>query len=180
MTESPSTPTVQGTRTVYAGYPPVHLDFVRFGDGSAGRYIRIDFGTSAQILAVNDRREILFIEGYRHGLGRVGLRLPAGGAERGERPDQAARRELLEETGYAAKEFRRILKLNSIPGYTQGWMHVFLARGLRRVRTEIDHREADRVVFLPVEDAIAKIGRGEIVAAAAVATLSYAALKKLL
>ncbi len=109
-----------------------------------------------------------------------GLRLPAGATERGETPRKAARRELLEETGYDARRFRRILKLNSIPGYTQGWMHVFLAHGLRRVRREVDRREVDRVLFIPVEKALALVRRGEVVAASAIATLSYAALTKLI
>ncbi len=174
MTTSSSTPEVLGTRILHAGYPPTSLDFVRFPDGSTANFLRIDFGDSSRVLALNDRGEILFIEGYSHGLGRTSLRLPAGGAHPGETPREAARREMIEETGYDAKEFRKFLTLNAIPGYARGTSHVFLARGLRRVRREVDRTEVDRVRFVPVREALQLIGRGTIVSASVIATILYA------
>ena len=180
MERSPSTPDILGTRVLHEGYPPTYLDFVRFPDGSARNFLRIDFGDSAQVLPVNDRREILFVEGYRHGLGSVGLKLPAGGTHRGETPKGTARRELVEETGHDAKEFRKLLTLNTLPGYIQGHMHVFLARGLRRVRPDVDRTEVDRVRFLPVEKVLQLIREGVIVSTSVIATILYARERRLL
>jgi len=174
MATSPSTPEVLGTKVLHAGHPPTSLDFVRFSDGSTANYLRIDFGDSARVLALNGRGEILFIEGYSHGLGRTSLRLPAGGAQAGETPRTAARRELIEETGYDAKELRRFLTLNAIPGYARGTSHVFLGRGLRRVRREVDRTEVDRVRFVPVAEALKLVRHGTIVSASVIATILYA------
>ena len=174
MMKSSSTPEVLGTKVLHAGWPPTSLDFVRFPDGSAANFLRIDFGVSARVLPVNDRGEILFIEGYSHGLGRTSLRLPAGGAHARETPREAARRELIEETGYDAKELRKFLTFNAVPGYARGMSHAFLARGLRRVRREVDRTEVDRVRFVPVKETLDLIRRGTIVSASVIATILYA------
>ena len=179
MENSTSTPTVVGTRPLYEGYPPTYLDFVRFPGGETARYLRIDMGDSAQVLPVNERKEILFVEGYRHGLGRVALTLPAGVTEQGETPRATARRELIEETGHDAKVFRKMLALNTLPGYIEGRMHVFLARGLRRVRTDIDRGEVDRIQFVSVEKAMDLIRRG-VLATSTMATILYARERRLL
>ena len=61
------------------------------------------------ILAVTEHEQVLFVEQYRHGCGRVSLELPAGVIDPGEHPLAAAQRELLEETGYAAEDWRPLI-----------------------------------------------------------------------
>lgn len=63
-------------------------------------YYQIDLPTYATIYAVTDKQEVLLLQQYKHGVGRVCLTLPGGQIEHGENPEFAARRELLEETGY--------------------------------------------------------------------------------
>lgn len=63
-------------------------------------YYQIDLPTYATIYAVTDKNEVLVLEQYKHGVGQVCLTLPGGQIEQGENAEFAARRELLEETGY--------------------------------------------------------------------------------
>ena len=72
-----------------------------------------------------------------------------------------------------------MLTMNTLPGYLHGRLHVFLARRLRRVRTDIDTGEVDRVRFVSIESALDLIRRGKL-PASAIATILYARERGLL
>jgi len=85
------------------------------------------------VCAINGR--MLLVEQYRFPLRRVALDFPAGAIESDDRdPEQAALRELREETGVRASRARKLLTLDRDPGFSSGKMHVFLA-------LEIDGRD---------------------------------------
>lgn len=64
------------------------------------------------VVGVNDRGHLLMVRQYRQAVGAVTLELPAGHVEEGETPEQAARKELLEETGYAADQLELLTVLS--------------------------------------------------------------------
>ena len=88
--------------------------------------------------------------------------LPAGRKEPGEDELAAAKRELLEETGYSASKWKRILRFFPSPGFLAEPMSVFLAQGLKKGKAQ---PEADEVIFirlLPLSEVVRMINRGKI------------------
>jgi ADP-ribose pyrophosphatase len=110
---------------------------------------------------------------YRHGPGRVCLTLPGGALNAGESPVDGAKRELREETGYEAREWKALGSYTMNANYGGGVMHLFLASGARRtVAPDNDDLEASELVFLTRDELRAAVGDGRVaVLAAAVAIL---------
>ena len=108
-----------------------------------------------------DGRFVL-VRGYKHGLGRVTLSPPAGLLNQGEEPLVAAKRELLEETGYVAEGWRSLGKF-VVDGNRQcGTMHVFAAIKAERVAQAMeDDSEILDVELLDQADVVTALSRGE-------------------
>jgi ADP-ribose pyrophosphatase len=85
---------------------------------------------SAVMMAVDDAKRILLVRQYRLPAEDYLWELPAGRLDPGEKPLQAARRELIEETGYRAKQWTKLASFFVSPGYVAERMTIFLARGL--------------------------------------------------
>src|SRR5579883_682776 len=86
---------------------------------------------SAVMLAMDDKKRILLVRQYRLPAGKYMWELPAGKVDPGEKPLQAAKRELAEETGYQAKKWEKLVSFFVSPGYVEERMHLFLAKGLK-------------------------------------------------
>ena len=87
----------------------------------------------AQVVAVTEEGALVLVRQYRHGLRALSLELPAGAVDPGETPLAAGRRELLEETGYAAAECRPVASLSPNTATHRNRCHTLLALGCRRV-----------------------------------------------
>ena len=85
---------------------------------------------SAVMMAVDDRKRILLVRQYRLPARAYLWELPAGRLDPGETPLQAAKRELIEETGYRAKTWTKLVNFYPSPGYVAEKMTIFLATGL--------------------------------------------------
>jgi ADP-ribose pyrophosphatase len=85
---------------------------------------------SAVMLAVDKKKRILLVRQYRLPADKYIWELPAGKIDPGEKPLQAAKRELAEETGYKARTWKKLASFWVSPGYVQERMTVFLATGL--------------------------------------------------
>src|SRR5579864_1310144 len=125
---------VVSSRIVYRG--PVFwvtTDHVQEPGGVKVRRDLIHHSGSVVVLAVDDSRpvpRVLLERQYRHAAGDYLWELPAGRIDPREQELQAARRELIEETGYRAARWRRILKFYTSPGFVAETMAVYLATGL--------------------------------------------------
>lgn len=86
------------------------------------------------VVALTEDQEVILVEQYRHGYGRVSVELPAGVVDRGEEPLAAAKRELLEETGYVADAWQPLLSVCVEPSRNTNRAHFFFARGARRIQ----------------------------------------------
>jgi len=92
-------------------------------------YVKEGIG-SAMVFAVTEDQRVIVEKQYRHGIQKVSLDLPCGRIEKGESPINAAKRELLEETGYKAKKLIPLGKLSYNPASIEEYLHIYLANDL--------------------------------------------------
>ncbi|MDP9268884.1 MAG: NUDIX hydrolase [Acidobacteriota bacterium] len=161
---------------------------VREPNGITARRDVIHHPGSVVILAVAKGRNVkdkndadhrvLLERQYRYAAGQYLWELPAGRIDRGERPLTAAKRELLEETGYTARRWRRLLFYYASPGFLDETMLVYLAQDLTRGRARPEADESIHTRFFSLAGLVkaAAVGRlrdGKTISA----VLAYAAQK---
>ena len=169
---------VISSRTVYRG--PVFWvtrDEVQEPGGVRARRDVIHHTGSVVVLAVDESGSttprVLLERQYRHAAKDYLWELPAGRIDPGEKPLHAARRELLEETGYSATHWRRILKFYASPGFVAETMSVYLATGLRAGKAQPEADEVIRLRMLPLSTAVRMVLRGTIRDAKTIASMLW-------
>ena len=127
-------PVVSSAELLRGRLVTVRTDKVRMPDNDlAEREVVIHPGAVA-VLALDDADQVLLIRQYRHPVGRLLWEIPAGLRDvAGEPPWATARRELLEEAGYRARDWRLLADYYSSPGFSTERLRVFLARDLEFV-----------------------------------------------
>ncbi|MDO4478167.1 MAG: NUDIX hydrolase [Lachnospiraceae bacterium] len=130
-------------------------------NGAAGTYVAIEAPDWIVTVAVENDRFVL-VRQWRHGEDRITLEFPGGIAEPGEPLEQAAARELLEETGRKAGRITRLGRVSANPALFKNHIEIFLAEDL--VDTGELHTDEDellRVETMPIDEVIARFGEGE-------------------
>jgi len=127
------------------------------------------------VVPFTDDGRIVTIRSYKHGPRRVSLSLPAGLLDDDEQPEEAARRELLEETGYEAASWERIGSFVVDSNYGLNTEHAFIARGARRVREpQSGDLEEIQVELHDRAEVIAAIRSGDVAQLSSAAALGLA------
>lgn len=154
-------------------YFNLRSDSYRLPDGAIkDPYYVLERPDAAIIFPVTDSGEVPLVRQYRPPLERMELGLPAGLVEDGEKPEAAARRELMEETGYSGGEWEKLGALASSPSLKDNWAYLFLARGVEPVSAQdLDEHERVEVVNVPLEELRGLVASGEIVSSTGVAAI---------
>jgi ADP-ribose pyrophosphatase len=134
----------------------------------------------ALVFALTDDQHVVIVRQYKHGIGEILIELPGGVLDEGETsPLAAARRELLEETGYASDDIEQLAEVSDNPTKDTNRIHFFLARNARLVAAQhLDETENIEVLKVPLAEVEPMILSGQIKVAGSIA-LSYLALRKL-
>ena len=157
-------------------YFSLRSDRLRLPDGGIkDPYYVLERPDAAIIVPITTGGEVVLVRQYRPPLEMMELGLPAGLVEEGERPEEAARRELVEETGYTGGEWDPLGSLASSPSLKDNWAYLFLARDVEKTAApDPDEHELVEVVRAPVQDLRDLVHSGKIVSSSGVAAVMLA------
>jgi ADP-ribose pyrophosphatase len=158
--------TVTNSEVLHDGQPwlRLHGETVRLPDGrEVAPYFRIDMRDFAIVHATTGTGDVLVLNLYRHGPRRIELALPGGLIDDGEEPLTAAQRELMEETGYRATNWRTLGSYVMNSNYGCGRCHVFMASEAEQVaEPDSGDLEDAQLLLMPHDDLLGAVGTGRV------------------
>lgn len=138
------------------------VDTVRYQSGNPVQLDVVLHNGGAAVVALTEDLKVALVRQYRHPIGQSLLELPAGRLEEADTPLCGAKRELAEEAGLAASDWRLLANAYPAPGYCQELLHIYLARHLTEVEAQPDCDEEIEVEYFPLHKAIEMCYSGEI------------------
>lgn len=154
-------------------------DEVTRPDGTPGIYGVVHFeNLAAGVLAIDDRDRVLLVGQHRYTLDAYSWEIPEGGVPIGETPLEGARRELREETGVTAADWRELGRIHLSNSVSDETAVLFLATGLTHGTAAPDGTEALEVRWLPFDEALAMSLDGRITDAMSVVAIERQALQR--
>ena len=163
------------SKTVYRGRL-LHVleDEVRLPDGKRTRRERCRHPGAVAMVPFLDARTVVLVRQFRYAVGRHFYEIPAGKIDPGEDPLATARRELREECGYQAGEWRHLTTIHPCIGYSDERIELYLARELTRVGGTLDEEEFLEVLHVPLKEALDWLRQGKITEVKALVGLLWA------
>lgn len=136
----------------------VRKDSLQLPDGRIkDSYWSLEYPDWINIIAITKDGYFIFERQYRHGLDVVEWEIPAGVIEKGEEPVEAAKRELMEETGFGGGEWEPFMKTCQNPGTCNNITHTFLAHDVERMGRQHFDASEDLDVYLLSEEDVRRI-----------------------
>jgi ADP-ribose pyrophosphatase len=117
---------------------------------------------AVMVVPMFDDNSVLLERQFRYALERVFIEFPAGKIDEGEDPLVTGKRELLEETGYAAREWSELATIHNAIGYADERIVLYVARGLEKREAALDDDEMLDVFRAPLADLVAWIADGKV------------------
>lgn len=140
------------SETLYQGnFLCLKRDTVRLPDGAVTTREYVKHPGAVVVVPLLDDGRVLLERQFRYPVGQVMIELPAGKLDVGEDPLDCARRELLEETGYSARQWARAGVMHLAIGYSDEILHIYFARDLSAGERQLDEGEFLDVIAMPVD-----------------------------
>lgn len=166
------TPDVNQIDTKFRGRViTVNVERVQLPNGETADYEIVHHPGGAAVVAVDAKRQVCLLRQFRPAAGGWVWELPAGRLEPGEAPAETARRELIEEAGCEAAQWRDLGHILSSPGVFDERIYLYMARELRSVPSHHERYEVLEVHWVDMQEAISKALNGEITDSKTVAGL---------
>jgi 8-oxo-dGTP pyrophosphatase MutT (NUDIX family) len=109
-------------------------------------YYVLEYSNWVNAVAITEDNKVFMVHQYRHAAGIVSLEIPGGVIDDGEQPEQALRRELLEETGYQFDDFELLCTVYANPSTGNNQTYCYLARGGKKVQEQALEEQEEIVV----------------------------------
>ncbi|MDR2613847.1 MAG: NUDIX hydrolase [Candidatus Accumulibacter sp.] len=167
--------TIESSQVFRGKLLDVRRDRVRLPDGGESTREYIKHPGAVVVIPILDSGELILERQFRYPCGHSLIEFPAGKIDPGEPAEVAAKRELLEETGFTAGEWRHLGVLHPCVGYSNERIEIFLAQELvRHGGQNLDHGEFIDLLELRLIDALAAVRDGEITDAKTIVALFWA------
>ncbi len=139
------------------------VDKVQLPDGRINpEHYVLEYPAWVNVIAVTRSGQMVMVRQYRHGFDEVLVELCAGVVENGEAPIDAAKRELLEETGYAGGEWRQLMTIGQNPSISNNLTHCFVAECVEQVSGQyLDDSEDIEVLLMTPDEVLSMLKRDE-------------------
>ncbi|WP_027407680.1 NUDIX hydrolase [Anoxybacteroides tepidamans] len=160
----------------------VYVEDVELPNGKTSKREIVKHPGAVAIIPVTNEGKLVLVRQYRKALERALVEIPAGKLEKGEEPVVTARRELEEETGYAAREMRHLISFYTSPGFADELIHLYVAEGLQKLddAAGLDEDEFVDLLEVTLEEALTMLENKEIYDAKTAYALQYLQLQQAL
>jgi len=158
----------------------VREDFCeRASDRQKASFFVVENPDWVNVIALTSKQEVVLIEQFRHGSGEITLEIPGGMIDENETPETAARRELLEETGYSSENFILLGKSHPNPAINNNTIFHFLALDcVKTAETDFDEHESIITNLFSLSEIKKMISGGKITHSLALAAFCFLELNK--
>ena len=151
------------SRRIYEGRViNLRIDTVLLPSGRQTKREVVEHGDCVAIIPLDSDGDVVLVRQFRKAAGKVLLEIPAGNVDPGESPEQAATRELGEETTLEAGKVERLIGFYTSPGYSSEYLHLYLATDLKHGKLSPMEDESIEVVRVPLSHIPRLVASGEI------------------
>ena len=141
----------------------IYHDQFEMPDGKKGNYFYLHTRGSALVIPVTDEKEIILVKQYRYLMNKASIELPCGGIKEGQDENDAARAELVEETGFDCGRMKRVGRFIPYNGLSDEFCTVFIAKKLSFVGSRPDDTEQIEVMKVSPAEIDSMIVKGKII-----------------
>lgn len=168
--------TIQPWKILGSSYlhPNIRVDKCELPTGQIITPHVLEYDDEVMVFALMKGQQVVMIKQYRHGIRDVILDFPGGSVDQGETPLEAAKRELMEETGYAGDNFIELGQVSPNPAIHRNQLYMFLAVDVEQSGEQhpfdVDGVE---IVLMHLDDVVAKARSGELISSLNITTLFF-------